>query len=159
MARLRIPEDKQAEILRLYGEGMSARRIVFEVGVSDGTVRRVIARHHGSVERRYCSGPEHPLSNPPWDPSEFIKDYNAGMKREEMALKYEVSVSHVSRMALNLGCKSRLPRKWDEGLREAVVRGLQPGQTWRQLARDHFVSIETVARMRKRIRLEGVGSE
>lgn len=158
MAKLRTPIEKQEEILRLYDEGKAAREICALAGVSDGTARRVIARHRGSVERRYCSGRKHG-----WfyghDYSDVVRYYNEGMPTAWIAEMCGVSRAHVSRIALDNGCTPRNKQARDPELEAAIRRGLQTGQTWRQLARDHYVCFETVNRIRKRIKAEGGGNE
>lgn len=158
MAKLRIPEEKQAEILRLYDEGKPAYQIGPMVGVSDGTARRVISRHRGFTERRYSSGPRN-HSRPKRDYSEIVSDYKAGIPIAWIAEKHGLSRSSVSRIAISSGCKPRRIQPLDAVLMEVVRMGPRPGQTWRQLARENFVSVSAVNRMRKHIRLEGVGSE
>ena len=140
---IRTPQEKEAEVIRLYQTGLSAIAVSAAIGVTERKVRRMIG--NAGITRRPGR-----LAEPadPGTAAEVIRLYQAGLSVIAVSAKAGVTKETVRRLVRGAGImRTRGLPPVPPGVRRAIAAACGAGMTAGQAAARYQVSRETVFRI------------
>ena len=140
---IRTPQEKEAEVIRLYQTGLSAIAVSAAIGVTERKVRRMIG--NAGITRR--PGRLAELVDPE-TAAEVIRLYQAGLSVIAVSAKAGVTKETVRRLVRGAGImRTRGLPPVPPGVRRAIAAACGAGMTAGQAAARYQVSRETVFRI------------